>query len=114
MGENNLSKYVSSMVPDSVQQKTVGELLASDDTELIIKKGKMVAKKNVGNRRVVLSVENMNGFSEMAVTCAERNLSRDEQEKLVKSLRKEGRKQQEIADIIGKSQPFVSKLLKGK
>lgn len=114
MSTKGLSKYINSMVPDKLQEKTVGELLASGDTDIIIKGRKLTAKKKVGERQMVLSIENIKGLSEMSITSASCDLSKGEKIQLVKKLRKEGRKQQEIADIIGKSQSYVSQLLKSK
>ncbi len=114
MTTKGLSKHIDSMIPGNLQNKTLGELLASEDTDIAIKRGKLTAKKKIGERHMVLTIENMTGFSEMAIASVNRNLSKNEQIQLVKKLRKEGRKQQEIADIIDRSQSYVSQLLNGK
>lgn len=112
MGDKELSGYINSIVPIGVEKQTIGDLLASDDTDISIKKGILIAKKDFGDQHMSLRIEKKRGFTETAYTAVDGNLSRHEQTKLAKELRKEGRTQTEIADIMGLSQPYISQLLK--
>lgn len=114
MGDKELSTFVNSILPEDIQNRTLGDLIASEDVELTVKKGKLRAHRDFGDKRVSLFIQSAPGYEELDFASVDQGMSQDEKRDMAKKLYKQGKTQEEIAGQLGVSQPYISRLLDKK
>ena len=98
------------LVPTNVGNKTINELISDPNTEIKKKNNQLRAVYKTPDSVQTYTFSDIKGVKEIIATSAERDNIREK----VKALHKAGKKQTDIADTVGISQPRVSQILKSK
>ena len=99
-------------LPQKLRDTTINDLLQDPDIEFRGGKGSFTMRRNFEGNRLTIRVDKKANFQEVTQSVMDADTSREERDALVRSLRKQGRTQQEIADVTGISQPGVSYILR--
>jgi predicted XRE-type DNA-binding protein len=99
-----------SLVPANIGDRTINELINDPNTEIKKKNNQLRAVHKTPDAVQTFTYSDTSGVQEIIAT----NTSRDNISEKVEALNKAGKKQIDIADTVGITQPRVSQILKQK
>ena len=106
----SIKKDPRGLVPANIGNRTINELISDPNTEIIKKNNQLRAIQRTPYAVQTYTIRDISGVQEIVAT----NAPRDNISARVEALRKEGKKQTDIADTLGITQPRVSQILKNK
>ena len=101
---------LTGLVPANVGKKTINELISDPNTEIKKKNNQLRAVYKTPDSVQTYTFSDTKGVKEIVATSTERNNVSEK----VKALHMAGKKQTDIADTVGITQPRVSQILKQK
>lgn len=108
---NKLSVPQNSILPKEVGEMTLNQLLAQDGVEIKKKDNKTLIKRVTPTETISMEIRTYdNGitYSQSKFSMPEKKMDLKD---VAKQMKNEGKTQAEIADLLGTSQPYISKMI---
>lgn len=110
-----VTDLLQALIPQSLSNKTIGEIIKAPNTELSAKNGSVVIRNKTPGLVYTFAVNTFsNGGGEMKTTAHPCQNVKKSNKPIIKEMAKRGKSQKDIAYELGMSQSYVSKLLKDK
>lgn len=111
--DSKISTKLSLGLPKSIGNKTVDELLCSPNTELHISKGKVSARTTTDDGVVAIKYSSYEtGRRTISASNAPKKQKKSDYIEDIRSMKREGHSQKDIAFDLGMSPSYVCQLLK--
>ncbi|CAM3386278.1 MULTISPECIES: hypothetical protein [Saccharibacillus] len=102
----------NNLFPDSFANLTLNELISREDVDIVKKGNKLSLSRKTASDNLTLEYTTFDEAESITLTTVKKTKKKKELADLAKKMYKEGKTQNEIAQYIDASQPYVSKLLK--
>lgn len=104
----------NNILPKELGEMTLNQLFSQNDVEVKKKNNKTMLKKVTPTETISMEISTY--IDGITISQSKFNMPQKKKDlkNVAKQLKKEGRTQTEIADLLGTTQPYVSKLLKEK
>ncbi len=106
-----VSVQKNSILPKEVGEMTLNQLLAHDGVEIRKKDNRTMIKRVTPSETISMEIrtyENGSTYSQSRFSTPERKMDLKD---IAKKMKREGKTQAEIADLLGTSQPYISRML---
>ena len=105
-----IKKGAGDMLPRDIGEMTIGELMSSKDVEVRKKNNVLRMKRRTQSETVMLEIRSDDDTTIVSQSRTFRDKPVSHMEATIAQLRKEGRTQAEVADILGTTQTNISKI----
>ena len=107
---NLIKKGASNMLPSDIADMTLSDLMASKDVEVHKKDNVLKIKRRTPSETITVEVRSYDDTAIVSQSRTHRNRPFSQMESTIAQLRKEGKTQAEVADILGTTQTNISKI----